>query len=207
MRLAGYRRVSTADQGESGAGLAAQETQIRGYCTAMGHDLEVLCTDTATGSNLSRPGLASALESLATGCYEGLIVAKLDRLTRSVRDFAELMDRSARQGWAFIALDMGIDTSTAAGEMMAHVLAAFAQYERQLISERTKAGLAAKRAAGVRLGRPLELEDDTRDRIRRLAGQGLGPSAIAQRLSAERVPTAHGGRWWPSTVTKILSRL
>lgn len=81
-----------------------------------------------------------------------LIASKLDRVSRSVRDFAGLLDRAQSRGWRLVLLDLG-DTSTAAGEMIANLIASAAQYERRLIGQRTREGLAAKRAQGVRLGR------------------------------------------------------
>lgn len=86
-----------------------------------------------------------------------LVVSKLDRLSRSLVQFAELMERSRRKGWSLVALDLGVDTSTPAGEMMASVLASFAQYERRLIGQRTRDALAVKREQGVRLGRPCDV--------------------------------------------------
>ena len=81
-----------------------------------------------------------------------LVVAKLDRLSRSMLDFAKVMETSQKQGWALVALDVQVDTTTSSGEAMANMLAVFSQFERRLISERTKQALAQKRAAGVRLG-------------------------------------------------------
>jgi DNA invertase Pin-like site-specific DNA recombinase len=92
-----------------------------------------------------RPALGRALRALDTGEADTLAVAKLDRLSRSTLDFATLMERERAKGWGFAILDLGVDTRTASGEMMAGVVATFVQYERRLIGERTKAGLAAKR--------------------------------------------------------------
>lgn len=96
----------------------------------------------------------AANELLAGGEAQALVVAKLDRLSRSLLDFAALMERAEAEGWAVITLDLGVDTSTPAGEMLVSVLASFAQYERRLIGQRTREGLAQKRAQGVQLGRP-----------------------------------------------------
>lgn len=88
----------------------------------------------------------AALEAVEGGQADALCVAKLDRLSRSLLDFAGLMERSRKRGWSLVALDLGVDTSTPSGEMMASVLATFAQFERRLIGERTRAALAEKRA-------------------------------------------------------------
>ncbi|MCA1677351.1 MAG: recombinase family protein, partial [Actinobacteria bacterium] len=82
-----------------------------------------------------------------------LVVAKLDRLSRSVQDAAGLLDRAQRHGWALVAADLGVDASTPAGEAMANVMATFGQLERRMIGQRTREALAARKAAGVRLGR------------------------------------------------------
>ena len=120
-------------------------------------------------------------------------------------DFTAVMARASRQGWALVALDCAVDTTTPAGEAMANMLATFAQFERRLIGQRTREALAAKRASGVRLGRPLSLPVTVRERIatERKAGRSL--AAIAETLNVEHVPTAQGGqRWWPSTVRAVL---
>src|ERR1019366_6905619 len=107
-------------------------------------------------------------------------------------------------GWALVALDCAVDTTTPAGEAMANVLATFAQFERRLISQRTRDALAIKRAQGVQLGRRREGPQAIARRIatERRAGNTL--TAIAEGLNADGIPTAHGGsRWWPSTVRAI----
>ncbi len=206
MRTIAYMRVSTEEQARSGLGLEAQQDRITDEVDRRGWELAATITDDGmSGSNLDRPGITEALTMIEAGDADALMVAKLDRLSRSLLDFAALMDRSRREGWALIALDLGVDTSTPSGEMMAAVMAAFAQYERRLIGQRTRDALAVKRAAGVRLGRPVGLPDDVRDRIaaERAAGDTL--TAIADRLTAENVPTAQGGaRWWPSTVAAVV---
>src|SRR5438445_1690748 len=107
------------------------------------------------------------------------------------------MDQARRQGWALIALDLGVDTTTPAGEMMANVLATFAQFERRLIGQRTKDALAVKKAQGVRLGRPPVLPKPIVSRIIKMRERGATLDAIAETLNAEGVPTAHGGvRWY-----------
>ena len=122
-------------------------------------------------------------------------------------DFTALMATAQKQGWALVALDCAVDTTTPAGEAMANVLATFAQFERRLIGQRTKDALAVKRAQGVRLGRPPALPVSVRDRIRsERATTGASYAAIAARLNDEAIPTAHGGaQWWPATVRAVVS--
>lgn len=208
MQVLGYVRVSTEEQRDSGAGLAAQRAAINAEVERRGWTLVELIEDAGySARSLKRPGIVRAIEMLDAGQVEALMVAKLDRLSRSLLDFAGLMDQAQRKGWAIIALDLGVDTSTPAGEAMANVMATFAQFERRLIGQRTREALAIKRAEGVRLGRPAQLSVETRDRIRRARdGEGLTLAAIAAMLNDEGVPTAHGGeRWWPSTVRAVLN--
>jgi len=207
LRVLGYVRVSTEEQGRSGAGLAAQRSAIREACASRGCELVTIVEDKGqSGKSLERPGITQALADLESGQADALMVAKLDRLSRSLFDFAGLMERSRRHGWALIALDLGVDTTTPAGEMMANTLAVFAQFERRMIGQRTKDALAAKRAAGVRLGRPRVLSAALVERIVAERSAGSTYQAICDRLNAERVPTAHGGQLWrPSSVQRVLS--
>ena len=139
----------------------------------------------ASGKSLNgRSGLTAALAAVEAGEADGLVVAKLDRLSRSLLDFAGLMERSQRKGWSLVALDLGVDTSTPSGEMMASVLAIFAQFERRLIGQRTREALAVKRAQGVRLGRPATMPDAVRARIRAEHEGGQSLAAIAAGLNA-----------------------
>ncbi len=206
MQVIGYVRVSTDEQTNSGAGLAAQRAAITAECQRRGWRLVEIIEDAGySAKNLKRPGVQLALETLQRGKASGLVVAKLDRLSRSMVDFAKIMETAQKQSWALVALDVNVDTSSPSGEAMAHMLATFAQFERRLIGQRTREALAAKRAAGVRLGRPLSLPATVRTRIAAERQTGRSLAAIADTLNAEGVPTAQGGRkWWPSTVRAVL---
>jgi DNA invertase Pin-like site-specific DNA recombinase len=202
-----YVRVSTDEQAQSRAGLDSQRSDLMAECERRGWTGRVMIIEDAgySAKDLNRPGMQRALAMLASGEAGTLAVSKLDRLSRSLLDFAGLMARSESEGWSLVALDLGVDTGTAQGEMLASVLAAFAQFERRLISQRTKDGLAAKRAQGVRLGRPLEMDRTLRARLADMRGQGMTYRAIAATLTAEGVPTARGSReWYPSTVRSAL---
>jgi DNA invertase Pin-like site-specific DNA recombinase len=132
-------------------------------------------------------------------------VSKLDRLSRSLVDFAGLMDRASREKWALIALDLNVDTSTPASESMASMMATFAQFERRLIGQRTKDALAVKKAAGVRLGRPRVISYEIVARIVAQRSAGATLRVIVDGLNAAGVPTAMGGRqWYVSTVQAVL---
>jgi Resolvase, N terminal domain len=108
----------------------------------------------ATAKDLNRPGLASALERLDSGDADALLALRLDRVSRSVADFAGLLARAKRRSWCVVLLSPNLDTEDAAGKFTAHVLAAAAEYERDLISARTREGMAQRRAEGVHVGRP-----------------------------------------------------
>jgi len=208
VKAVGYIRVSTEDQADSGAGLEAQRTAIQEQCQRRGWDLVTIHADTASARSLaSRPGLARALADIDQGAASALVVAKLDRLSRSLLDFSALMERSRKKGWALVALDLGVDTTTPSGEMMANVLAVFAQFERRLIGQRTREALAVKRLQGVRLGRRPVIMPATMTMIRKARSRGQTLAAIAALLDRESVPTAHGGqRWHVSTVQAVLAR-
>ena len=123
-KVAGYVRVSTSEQADSGAGLEAQRAAITSEAERRGWELVHIHEDAgASGKSLSgRPGLLEALEAVERGDAQALVVAKLDRLSRSLLDFAGLMERARKRGWSLVALDLGVDTSTPSGEMMASVL-------------------------------------------------------------------------------------
>jgi DNA invertase Pin-like site-specific DNA recombinase len=201
----GYTRVSTDEQADSGLGLTAQRHAIQAECDRRHWTLLAVHEDAVSGKTMNRPGLVAALDTVDTGRAAGIIVAKLDRLSRSLVDFANLMVRAQTGGWNLVALDLGIDLSTPAGEFMANVIASAAQWERRIIGQRTRDALAVKRAQGQRLGRPSVLDDHTRARIVAEAETGASLSAIAHRLNADNVPTAHGGaQWYASTVRAVL---
>jgi DNA invertase Pin-like site-specific DNA recombinase len=208
MRVIGYVRVSTEGQAVSGAGLEAQRRAIVAECRRRGWELVETIEDAGySAKDLKRPGVQEALRSLEAGEAKALVVAKLDRLSRSMLDFAALMATAQKQSWGLVALDCVVDTSTPAGEAMAHVLATFGQLERRLIGQRTKEALAAKKAAGVRLGRPPTVPQSVVRRIRRQRARGDSLRAIAVGLNEDGVPTAQGGvQWYAATVRHVLLR-
>ena len=200
-----YSRVSTDDQAESGLGLADQKKRLEGMAAAKGWDNTVsLVDDGASAKNLNRPAMAEALEMLAAGEAFALVVTKLDRLTRSVEDLGGLMETANREGWALIILDLGVDTTTASGELVANVMASIAQWERKVIGERTSAALRILKGNGRHLGRPVETQADTRQRIAAERAEGKSLRAIAEGLTTDGIPTARGGKWHASTVKAVL---
>ena len=141
-----------------------------------------------------QPVIAASVKAKLVEAGGDLLVAKLDRLSRSMLDFAALMATAQKQHWALVALDCAVDTSTPAGEAMAHVLATFGQFERRLIGQRTKEALAAKKASGVRLGRPPTVPQSVVRRIRRQRVRGDSLRKIADDLNAASVPANCTGR-------------
>lgn len=203
-RVVGYARVSTADQGDSGAGLEAQRQTIEAECQRRGWELVGILRDIASGKSTNgRHGLHEALETIERGEASALVVAKLDRLSRSLADFAALMERARRSGWALVALDLGVDTTTPSGELLSGVIASVAQYERRLIGQRTREALAVKKAQGVRLGRPPRLSPATALRIRTLRRTGLSFASITAQLNGQGVPSPLGRRWYRGNVRRI----
>ena len=204
----GSVRVSSDEQGQSGAGLAAQRAAILAEAKRRGWRLVEVVEDVGySGKGRKRPGIETALEALRQKRADTLVVTKFDRLSRSMLDFSRLMDRASRQNWALVALDLALDTSTPAGDMMANVLATFAQFERRLIAQRTRDALAVKRAQGVRLGRDRAISPDVAERIRAERASGMTLQAIADGLDQDGVPTARGGKhWYTSTVRAVVGQ-
>jgi DNA invertase Pin-like site-specific DNA recombinase len=181
--------------------LAAQQSSIESECYRRGWQLAEIFTDEASGKSLAgREGLNAAIATVESGDASVLVVSKLDRLSRSLLDFASVMGRAQSKGWNLVALDLGIDLSTPAGEFLASVMASAAQWERRIIGVRTKEALAAKRAAGVRLGRPRVVSDLVAQRIGELRQGGATWAKVAEVLNEEGIRPAGGGsQWWPST--------
>lgn len=203
-----YIRVSTDEQANSGAGLDAQRHAINAEAQRRGWTIVAEYADEGISGakGLSqRPGLAAAVTAVENTEAEGILAAKLDRISRSVADMAALMDRAHRNGWQLTTCDLAVDTATPAGEAAAGMMAVFSQLERRLIGQRTREALAVKRAQGIRLGRPATLNADVVARIVNERNNGVGVRAIAAALNRDNVPTARGGaQWYPSTVQRVL---
>ncbi len=204
-RALAYARVSTQLQADEGYGLDAQRTAIEAAVEQRRWHLTAHFTDAASGKNVSgRPALTDALTLLDSGEADVLVVAKLDRLSRSLVDFADVMERSRSRGWGLVILDLGVDTSTPHGELVASIMASIAAWERRMIGIRTSEALRAAQARGVHVGRPRELSGEVVARIVELREAGLTMQAICDVLVEAGVPTARGGVWRPSTVQRVL---
>lgn len=207
MKVIGYVRVSTEEQAREGVSLAAQERRLRAYAEL--YELEVLevCSDAGVSAKtLERPGLERALRALEEGLAGGLLIAKLDRLTRSVADWNDLIDRFFGRKAALFSVGEQIDTRTAGGRLVLNVLVSVAQWEREAIGERTAAALRHLKDQGVKLGAPRLEDPDTIARIRELLEKDVSLRGIARTLEQESFPTLRGGRWRAATVSKIARR-
>jgi DNA invertase Pin-like site-specific DNA recombinase len=201
-----YSRVSTDEQAVSGLGLDAQGEMVEKTAAQRGWTIVESFVDagvSGTVEPMQRPALAQALEMLEAGEAEALIVSKLDRASRSTLDLLKLLETAEAQGWDFVALDLGIDTSSPMGRAMASIAGTFAQLERDLISQRTRDALAVAKANGVKLGRPQEQTVENIHRIRKLTETGAGVRKIADTLNSEGRTTGRGGRWHPTTVHRV----
>ena len=149
-----YTRVSTTDQQDNGFSLDAQADAIQSYAKAMDLNIAQVIQEQGSAKDLSRPLLVAALGQVEAGEAAGIIVLRLDRLSRSMRDFIAITERLEACGGVLISVRDHLDLSTPAGRLFARILIDFAQYERELIGQRTREGLARRRAEGHVLGRP-----------------------------------------------------
>src|SRR4051812_3905037 len=219
-KFVAYYRVSTARQGASGLGLEAQREAVACYLNGGSWTLAAEFVEVESGKRNDRPELAKALATCRrTGAT--LVIAKLDRLARNVAFVSNLMEASVE----FVAVDMPM-----ANKLTVHILAAVAEHEREMISARTKAALAAAKARGTRLGNPNGLTAEARTRgtavaVARRKAQAaarvadLRPiveeikatgraslRAIAAELDARGIPAPRGGRWTAPAVMRLLGR-
>lgn len=202
-----YARVSTQMQVEEGISLDAQERQLRYAAELAGYEVVMLREEGRSGKNIrNRPVLRQALEDLANGKAAALYVTRLDRLARSTQDFLSIVDRSQKQGWRLALLDIGLDTATPQGRFVVTIMAAMAEMERGMISERAKDIHKDRREQpdkrwGIDLGPKPLIEEDIRAEIKRLKDAGVSYQEIARTLNAREIETSNGGKqWYASTV-------
>jgi DNA invertase Pin-like site-specific DNA recombinase len=195
----GYLRVSTREQAESGLGLDAQRAAVEAACAAKGWTVAEWCVDEGVSGSVApgdRPAMATALRLLDSREAGALVAAKVDRIARDLHDLTGLLRRADGDGWAVVALDLGVDTTTPVGRMLVGILGSVAEWERCRISERTREALAAKKAAGARLGRPVSAQaQPARARLRELLHDRLPLVDIAATLNDEGFTTPTGLQW------------
>jgi DNA invertase Pin-like site-specific DNA recombinase len=229
LRVIGYTRVSTEEQASGGFSLDAQAAKIRAYCELYELELARIESDPGfSGKDLERPGVSAVLAELRRrkngDAVDGLVVAKLDRLTRSLRDWQALIEEhfDERRGKRLFSVEESIDTRRASGRLVLNVIMTVAQWEREVIGERTRDALQAKIARGercgkVRFGHDLagdgrSLVENAREQeaIRLMEGwraEGKSLRAMCRLLEEMGIETKEGGRvWLPMTIKRILSR-
>ncbi|GLI28492.1 hypothetical protein ARHIZOSPH14_27340 [Agromyces rhizosphaerae] len=201
--MIGYIRVSTEEQHRSGLGIEAQETAIITECERRGWTYELFRDLGCSGKHVN-PELRRGLDMLSSGQFDGLIVAKLDRLARSVRHASAIIDSAITQAWALVVLDNALDLTTPGGRAMANMLATFAELERDLIASRTREALAARKARGEHNGRRTAIPPAVLRRIVITREQeGLSFCRIADTLTADGVLSPTGlPQWQESTVRR-----
>src|ERR1035437_9796463 len=149
----GYVRVSTDKQANSGVSLEAQQEKIQAMAVVQGSTLlDVIVDAGESAKTLDRPGMARLLALVDARKVDAVIIAKLDRITRSVKDLAELLERFTRRGVALVSVAESLDTSTAAGRLVLNIMVSVSQWEREAIGERTRDARHHKRANGERVG-------------------------------------------------------
>src|SRR5229473_3262041 len=149
MKALGYVRVSTDKQGIS---LEAQAEKIRAMALVQGTELMDIIVESESAKSLNRPGMAKLLAAVDKGKVQAIIVAKLDRLTRSVKDLCELLERFERRGVALVSVAESLDTGSAAGRLVLNIMTAVSPWEREAIGERTRDAMSHKRSQGQRVG-------------------------------------------------------
>jgi site-specific DNA recombinase len=223
VKVIGYTRVSTDEQADKGLSLAAQRSKVEAYCALYDLDLLELIEDAGqSGKTLKRDGLQRALTMLRKGEAGGLVIAKLDRLTRSVIDGGTLFaEYFGEKGYQLLSVADHIDTRTAAGRLVLNVLLSVSQWEREAIGERTRDVLREKIHNGERCGKirfgydlaadgktliPNRLEQSAIRRIQKLRKAGESLRAIAAALNARGIKTKEGRPWIHTSVQGILTR-
>jgi DNA invertase Pin-like site-specific DNA recombinase len=218
-RIAAYVRVSTREQAE-GFGLDTQRSKIEQWAALR----DVVATDWyedagASGGTVERDGLQELLVGLQDGAYDALVVYKADRLSRSLRDLLTLIDDVLEpEGAAFVSVTEQFDTTTAQGRLFMQMIGSFAEFERNIITERLTEGRRSKALQGGHAAGEIPLgyekgpdgelrltsRAETVRRIFELREAGKTLRAIAAQLNAEGVLTKRGGDWHASTVSYVL---
>ncbi len=204
VRVIGYTRVSTREQAIDGYGLAAQRAAIEAEAERRAWSVTWVEDEGFTARRDDRPGLQIALGALRRREAEALVVAKLDRLSRSVQHFAGFVNLASKQTWSIVALDMSLDMTTINGRLVAHILMSIAQWESEVIGHRTSVAMAEAKRQGRSFGRTRQASDDVVDRIVAARAQGSSFLAIARQLDECGIPTPGGApHWHASTVRRL----
>lgn len=222
----GYIRVSTDEQASSGLGLASQEEKVRAMAIVKGvnEGFEVIADEGRSASSLDRPGVARLMELIEGRKVAGVIIAKLDRLTRSIKDLGRLTEMIKKYGVSLISTAESFDTATASGRMVLNMFGVIAEWEREVIGERTRDGLAQLKKRGEHAGMVRygfrssglkkhegsgklvqdEAEQSIIKRIREWREEGRSLQLIADSLNSLGYSTRRGTPWRLQYVDSIL---
>jgi site-specific DNA recombinase len=218
MKAIGYVRVSTDKQGIS---LEAQAEKIKAMALVQGTELIDTIVESESAKSLNRPGMAKLLAAVDKGKVQAIIVAKLDRLTRSVKDLCGLLELFEKRNVALISVAESLDTSTAAGRLVITIMGAVSQWEREAIGERTREALRHKKNKGERVGniefgyrlqadgRHLETaphEQAALKAIRELRTKRISLRRIATTINLRGHRTRRGSEWRLESVARVLKR-
>jgi DNA invertase Pin-like site-specific DNA recombinase len=222
MQVIGYVRVSTDRQAEKGVSLEAQAEKIRAMAVVHGAELlDVIVDGGESAKSLQRPGMAQLLALVDGRNVQAVIVAKLDRLTRSVGDLCELLARFERRGVSLISVAESLDTGSAAGRLVINIMTAVSQWEREAIGERTRDALRHKRGCGERVGNihygfrlaadskhlePNPEEQEVLAKIRQLRARHCSLREVAAALNECGLHTRRGSAWRHEYVKALISK-
>src|ERR1700692_1218242 len=211
IKTIGYVRVSTDKQADEGVSLEAQAEKIRAMAVVHSAELiDIIVDGGESAKSLNRPGMARLLALVEAGEVQTVIIAKLDRLTRSVKDLCELLERFEKRRVALVSVAESLDTGSAAGRLVLNIMAAVSQWEREAIGERTRDALGHKRSQGERVGNiafgsrlagdgqhlePDPAEQAALTEIRRLRSQGTTMRGIAAAMNHRAFRTRRGTAW------------
>ena len=216
LRAVAYCRVSTDRQEIS---IEAQQDQVRAMAVLKGVDLlDVIVDDGQSAKNLDRPGAKRLLGMVEAGLLDMVIIAKLDRLTRSVRDLTDLLERFAKHSVSLVSVGESLDTNSAAGRLILNVMASISQWEREVIGERTRTALAKLRSQGKMTGKPrygwrsvgkgLPVVQDYEEQenigtIRLMRSDGHSFRKIAEWLNQHKSTVRSGALWTVNDVQRV----
>jgi len=222
MKAVGYVRVSTDKQTDRGVSLDVQAEKIRAMAVVHNAELvEIVVDGGESAKSLQRPGMEQLLALVDGKTVQAVIVAKLDRLTRSVKDLCELLGRFERRGVALISVAESLDTSSAAGRLVLNIMTAVSQWEREAIGERTRDAMNHKRTNGERVGNirfgyrlgadgkhlePDPAEQAVLNEIRHLRQGGHTLRGIAAALNHRTFRTRRGSAWRLESVARIVKQ-
>jgi DNA invertase Pin-like site-specific DNA recombinase len=222
MKTIGYVRVSTERQAERGSSLEAQAEKIRAMALVQGVELtDIIVESGESAKSLQRTGMTRLLALVEAGHVKAVIVAKLDRLTRSVKDLCELLERFERKGVALVSVAESLNTGSAAGRLVLNIMAAVSQWEREAVGERTRDVLRHKRSQGLRVGNlafgfrlapdGVHTQDDLAEQaviaeIRELRRRGATLRGIAKQLNERGRRTRRGTLWRLESVARVIRR-